>query len=88
MIDWRTDKEFIEYWKNLVSGVGLQFSKNFIPKILEASEHLIKTIKSSKRLNMNTTMKQTLFDMTSKIIFGWDFQEKMSMIDYIDYDTR
>lgn len=47
----------------------------------------MKTIKSSKRINMNTLMKRTLFDMTSKIIFGNEFQEKMGLIDYIDFDT-
>ena len=61
--------------------IGIQFTKNFVPEIINSAKSFVETVKQRKsKINYGKLIKITLFDLMANIMFGKNFNKDIETI--------
>ena len=71
-----------------MGAVGIQHANSFLPKILHTAANFVSSVQNSKLVvSLKPAAQKAIHGMTSKIIWGEDVNDKVGLIDYIDFNT-
>lgn len=77
-----SDKHFLAHWKELVHAIGISYASNYLPTIISKAFELVRWGKQEGPKNFSLAIKNSLFEMKAKILFGANFEDDVETFEY------